>query len=115
MIRQECIEDIGLLDTSFFMYGEDIEWCYRAKRAGWRVYYVPLATVVHHKGQSTGKCSSRMIFHWYDATWKVYRKHLANRYPLLINAVVWAGCYSMCGFSLLANQMRSSKQVPSRR
>jgi GT2 family glycosyltransferase len=115
MIRRECAEEIGLLDTSFFMYAEDIEWCYRAKRAGWSVFYVPTATVLHYKGQSTGKCSTRMIFHWYDATWKVYHKQRADRYSPVVNAIVWAGCYGMCGLSLMVNLMRSSKKVPSRR
>lgn len=115
MIRRECVADIGLLDTSFFMYAEDIEWCYRAKRAGWSVYYVPTATVLHHKGKSTSKCSNRMIFHWYDATWRVYRKQLASRYPPIVNAMVWTGCYGMCVASLVANVVRGSKQVPSRR
>ena len=115
MIRQQCLVAIGHLDESFFMYGEDVEWCYRAKDAGWNVYYVPTATVVHHKGQSTSKQSYRMIYHWYMGTWRVYAQYMAKRYPAVVNATVWAGLRTMLGASLVANFFRFKKRVPSRK
>jgi len=114
MIRQACMLDIGLLDESFFMYGEDLDWCYRARKAGWKVFYVPTANVVHHKGQSTRIRSHRMIYHWYSAIWTVYRKHLSQQYPATINALVWTGCHVMCALSLFRNVLRREKRVPSR-
>lgn len=115
MIRRECLRQIGLLDEALFMYGEDCEWCYRAKEHEWKVRYVPITTVIHYKGQSTSKCSSRMIRHWYSATWYLYRKHLARRYNALVNAAVWLGCRTMCIASLLANALRRERFVPGRR
>ena len=114
MIRAECLQQIGTLDESFFMYGEDCEWCYRAKAAGWKVYYVPASTIVHHKGQSTSQASSRMIYHWYSATWRLYKKHLASRYPFPVNAAVWGGCRFMCGVSMAVNSLWNTRRVPSR-
>jgi N-acetylglucosaminyl-diphospho-decaprenol L-rhamnosyltransferase len=53
IVRREAIESAGLLDERYFMYSEEIEWCYRIKQHGWRVVYVPDATVVHHEGSSS--------------------------------------------------------------
>ncbi len=115
LVRQECIKEIGALDESFFMYGEDLEWCYRAKSFGWKVYYVPTATIVHYKGKSTSKRSNRMIYHWHHSTWHVYRKQIAPQYPAVVNGIVWAGFYAMCAASLFANLFRPTKRVPGRR
>ena len=58
MIRKKVVDEIGLLDERFFMYGEELDWCLRAKRAGWLVMYHPDAQIVHYKGESA-KSNSR--------------------------------------------------------
>lgn len=115
MIRRECLEDVGLLDESFFMYGEDVDLCYRATAHGWKVFYAPLGTIIHHKGQSTGKRSYGMIRYWYGSTWKLYREHIASGYPSVVNVMVWGGLWVMCGASMAANVVRRKKGVPGRR
>ena len=55
MVRREAVESAGLLDERYFMYSEEVEWCYRVKRNGWGVTYLPSATVVHHEGASSGQ------------------------------------------------------------
>lgn len=115
MIRRECLITTGLLDESYFIYGEDIDLCYRAKTLGWKIFYVPTATIVHHKGRSTGKRSYRMIRYWYDSAWRLYRKQVALHYPGVVNALVWSGFRAMCAASLVMNFLRSEKRVPSRR
>ena len=52
MIRRETVQDVGVLDESFFMYAEDIDWSYRMKHEGWQIWFVPTATVLHRKKQS---------------------------------------------------------------
>lgn len=115
MIRKECLEDIGLLDESYFMYGEDVDLCYRAGAHGWKVFYAPVGTIIHHKGQSTGKRSYNMIQYWYGSTWKLYRDRIAREYSPLVNAFVWSGLWTMCAASLIVNFVRPNKQVPGRR
>jgi GT2 family glycosyltransferase len=60
LARQEMIRQIGGLDEDFFMYGEEVEWCHRARAAGWQVRYVPHASILHYGGVSTERCASQM-------------------------------------------------------
>jgi len=115
LIRTETVTDIGLLDEEFYMYGEDLDWCYRAKEAGWKVIYYPKVRVRHHKGQSSQKRSYMMIFWWFKALWIVYRKHCSSRYVFPVNWAVWAGLYTSCALELARNLFRAQKKIPSRR
>jgi len=53
MVRREAVRDAGLLDEQFFMYGEDLDWAYRIKQAGWRIWYNANVTILHYKGASS--------------------------------------------------------------
>jgi GT2 family glycosyltransferase len=53
LLRREALQEVGTLDERFFMYSEELDWCYRAKKAGWEVVYLPTARVVHHVGKSS--------------------------------------------------------------
>lgn len=115
MIRRECLNDIGLLDESYFMYGEDVDLCYRAAEHGWKIFYAPVGTILHHKGKSSGKRSYIMIRHWYGAAEKLYRNRIACEHSTVVNGLVRAGLWAMCTASLAANLMRRKKRVPGRR
>jgi GT2 family glycosyltransferase len=91
MIRRECMEGIGLLDERFFIYCEDEDWCFRAKKAGWKVVYNPEAVVIHHKGSSTSKRPLRMTFEWHKAILQFHRKNIAADYSPLVNGLVYLG------------------------
>ena len=54
MLRREAIQDVGLLDESFFMYGEDVDWCRRCWNANWQVVFIPGAQAIHYRGGSSG-------------------------------------------------------------
>lgn len=55
MVRGDVVETVGPLDTDFFMYGEDTEWCYRMRLAGWEIHYLPKAEITHFRGRSAGR------------------------------------------------------------
>ncbi len=55
LVRREAIEQAGLLDETFWMYGEDLDWAYRIKQRGWKVYYYPSVVVQHIKRASSGQ------------------------------------------------------------
>jgi len=91
MIRRRTMQDIGLLDERFFMYGEDLDWCLRAKQAGWRVMYYPRATIIHYKGRAVRHNSHRATRAFYHSMWLFHRKHFAESCSAITNLLVYAG------------------------
>lgn len=75
MIRGRAIAEVGLLDERFFMYCEEIDWCWRMKRAGWRVYCVPRAVVIHHEAQSTRQFRDEMFLQLWRSRFRLFEKH----------------------------------------
>jgi GT2 family glycosyltransferase len=106
LVRLAAIDDAGLLDTRFFMYGEDLDWAYRIKQRGWRVWYVPAARVVHLKGATARRQSYRMIVEFYRAMWLFHSKHYARRTPLLLNWLVGLGIVARGLLALAINAAR---------
>ena len=68
----------GLFDEGFFMYGEDLDWCYRIQQAGWRIYYTPDTQIVHYKGESTKKGELRYVRLFYGAMLRFAEKHFVE-------------------------------------
>lgn len=61
LVRREAIEQVGFMDERFFMYGEETDWCYRFKKAGYKVVYMPFAEIIHLGGESTKQVATRMM------------------------------------------------------
>ena len=101
LVRREAIDQVGLLDERFFMYGEDLDWCWRMKEAGWTVRYVPQVVVRHQHGAAGRKQPLPTTFHFFRAMDLFYRKHYARRYNPLVSAAVVTGIYTALGVSLL--------------
>ncbi len=76
MVRREVYRHVGGLDEDFFMYGEDLDWCYRIQQAGWKNYYVHSTRIIHYKGESTRRSSIDEIGMFYDAMRLFVRKRL---------------------------------------
>jgi N-acetylglucosaminyl-diphospho-decaprenol L-rhamnosyltransferase len=87
MVRREAVADVGLLDEAFFMYGEDLDWAFRIKAAGWRVVYYPLVTVLHVKRASSRQSPRAQIEFWRSME-IFYRKHYADATPRVIHAAI---------------------------
>jgi len=86
MVRREVFEKIGGLDEQFFMYGEDLDWCYRVQKAGWKVYYVHETTIIHYKGESTKRSSLDETKVFYNAMHLFVKKHFAS--SLLVELIL---------------------------
>lgn len=85
LIRQEVVEKIGLLNEKFFMYVEELEYCYRAKKAGFKVFYTPLASIIHYGGASNG--SRNAILGEYKGLFIFYKLH-EGIFPKLILSII---------------------------
>lgn len=98
LMRKEALDEIGLLDERFFMYAEDVDWCYRAKRRGWKVYFIPQAEVVHYIGQSSRRAGRKAIVERHRSMYRFYQKHY--RRNLLLDGLTAAGIAMRAGFLL---------------
>ena len=87
LVRKEAILQVGLMDESFFMYGEDLDWAYRIKDAGWKIYYNPAVSVLHVKKASTRQ-NPRAQVEFYRAMDIFYRKHFAAETPWWLDRLV---------------------------
>jgi N-acetylglucosaminyl-diphospho-decaprenol L-rhamnosyltransferase len=101
LVRREAIDQVGVLDERFFMYGEDLDWCWRMKEAGWTVRYVPGVVVRHQHGAAGRQQPLRATFHFFRAMDLFYRKHYARRYNPVVTAAVVAGIYTALAVSLV--------------
>lgn len=75
LTRRAVLEQVGLLDEAFFMYAEEVDWCYRVRRAGWAIWQQPAAQVTHVGGASTSQFRARMQIALYDSRLRFFRKH----------------------------------------
>jgi len=91
MIRREVYEKIGGFDENFFMYGEDLDYCYRINKAGWRVYYVPLTKIIHYKGESAKLANFDNIITFYKAMDIFVRKYYGRGYSAITDVVLRTG------------------------
>jgi GT2 family glycosyltransferase len=90
-LRRAVLDEVGPLDESFFMFGEDLDWCYRIKQRNWKVLYVGSKEVMHVKGASTRQAPKDMNAHFHRAMMIFYKKHLDQHYPFFVNWVIMAG------------------------
>jgi len=75
LVRRAVYDAIGGLDEAFYFYGEEMDWCYRAKKAGWLVYFTPAAQIVHYGGQSSDPMSPRMFVLLHQSRFRFYSKY----------------------------------------
>jgi GT2 family glycosyltransferase len=75
LVRREAIEQVGVMDERFFMYGEETDWCYRFWRDGWKVMFAPVGEIIHFGGQSAAKRPVAMIVQLRLSILKFIRKH----------------------------------------
>lgn len=90
MLRKAALDRIGFFDPRYFMFGEDIDLCYRLKLGGWKVFYLPTARVAHHKRAATSKAQRQALYERHRAMWTYHFKHHAKDVSAFGNGLVWA-------------------------
>jgi GT2 family glycosyltransferase len=106
MVPTRVVREVGLLDEDFFMYGEDLDWAYRIKRAGYKVLYNPRVRVLHHKGASSRQNSLRATYEFYRAMLVFYRKHYAPGTFFVWRWLMEGAIYLFGGLAYLRNYLR---------
>jgi N-acetylglucosaminyl-diphospho-decaprenol L-rhamnosyltransferase len=105
LIRREALEKAGLFDESFFMYGEDLDLCFRIRQHGWKIWYDPDVTVLHYKGASSKQNSSKANYEFYRSMLLFHRKHFASRTFFLVNWLIVSAIVVKGGWALLRNTL----------
>jgi GT2 family glycosyltransferase len=94
------IDRIGLLDNDYFMFCEDVDWCFRAWRAGFKVVYLPTSEITHAIGRSTDKAPNRMIGTFHRSMFRFYRKNMLPQVNPIARPFAAAG--AACALALRA-------------
>jgi len=91
MVRQETLDQVGLLDEAFFMYCEEIDWCWRIKKAGWQIWSQPAARVVHYAGQSTRQFHQAMTVALWRSRFLLYDRYYPAWWRFLNRQIIGIG------------------------
>jgi GT2 family glycosyltransferase len=110
LIRRAVVERIGLLDERFFLYGEDLDWCLRAREAGWTVRYEPGVVVQHQHGAASRQRALRTTYHFFRAMDLFYRKHYVHRYHPLVTGAVRTAIYGALALAVCRKLLTAPSQ-----
>ncbi|MCO5260455.1 MAG: glycosyltransferase family 2 protein [Crocinitomicaceae bacterium] len=102
LMRHDVLKEVGLLDETFFMYGEDIDLSYRIIKGGYKNYYFPETRIIHYKGESTKKSSVNYVFVFYQAMVIFAEKHFSQRNAKLFSFLINFAIYLRAGLAILA-------------
>lgn len=105
LMRKTVLEKVGLLDETFFMYGEDIDLSYRIQLGGYKNYYYPNTSIIHYKGESTKKSSVNYVFVFYNAMIIFAKKHFSKNNAQLFSFLINIAVYVRAGFAIFSRMI----------
>ena len=111
LMRRKTLDKCGLLDETFFMYGEDIDLSYRITLAGYKNYYFPETRIIHYKGESTKKTSVNYVLVFYKAMEIFAKKHFAKKRARLFSFIINLAIYFRA-FLALVSQFLGKVYMP---
>jgi GT2 family glycosyltransferase len=110
MLRMATLERVGFFDPRYFMYGEDLDLCYRMKLGGWKVFYVPAAGATHHVRPDNAATQRQLSYERHRSMWAYHFKHHAEDVSAFGNGLVWAQIWGRW----VAEQLKGSVKRPKR-
>lgn len=111
MMRSSVLEDTGLMDEKYFLYFEEVDLCFAAKKAGWQIWHNPNYIVQHIEGAATdfqGESNKRRPHYWFDSRARFFEKNYGMIYKFFAN-LAWVSGYSICFIKKIIKQ---ESQVP---
>lgn len=106
LMRKEALDKVGLLDETFFMYGEDIDLSWRIIQGGYKNYYFPRTSIIHYKGESTKKGSLNYVFVFYNAMIIFAKKHFSEKNAAAFSALINMAIYFRAALSIVKQFVR---------
>lgn len=106
LLRQSVIDQVGVLDEGFFMLFEEVDWCYRIKKAGWQIWFTPRAKIIHHYGQSIKQVKAKMILSSHKGLFRFWHKHYrGNRWYL--DGFAYLGLMALAWVRIAAHTLKN--------
>jgi lipopolysaccharide/colanic/teichoic acid biosynthesis glycosyltransferase len=105
MVPRPVLYEVGYLDEAFFMYGEDLDWCYRIRENGWKVRYFSGTQIIHFKGESSKRAQFDRLKVFYQAMTKFAHKHFRAKYLFMPYWLLWLAIWARAGFAFLRNSL----------
>ncbi len=108
MLRRKLLDRIGGFDESYFLFVEDVDLCYRTRKSGWEICYVPYASVIHFGGRSTQSVKSRAVYHHYRGIYRFFLKHHSLRWheKVVLYTELVVGFWIYLGYNCLKQLRR---------
>ncbi len=107
VIRRRVVEEVGMLDEDFFLYGEDLDWCYRISKSGWKIIYLPTTQIIHFKGESSRRSGFDSMRLFYQAMHLFVRKHFKNKYFFLPGWILLLAIWARASVSFLGGIIKN--------
>jgi hypothetical protein len=104
MLRRSALDRVGFFDPRYFMFGEDLDLCYRLKLGGWKIFYVPTANAHRRVKPAPPERQRQMSFERYSAMWTYHFKHHSEDVSAFSNGLVWAQIWGR----YMAEQVRNA-------
>jgi GT2 family glycosyltransferase len=89
LVRREAMEQVGLIDEQFFMYGDDLDWCLRFRKGGWRVTFCPEAEAIHYGGGTSARAPVHCYVEMQKANTQYWRTHYSWPARMMYLASLW--------------------------
>ena len=108
LMRKKALDEVGLLDEEFFMYGEDIDLSYRLVKAGYKNYYFADTRIIHYKGESTKKSSINYVFVFYNAMIIFAKKHFSSKNASTFSSLIKIAIYFRASIAITNRIIKKS-------
>lgn len=108
MLRKEILQKIGYFDEDYFMYGEDIDLCYRIKKSDGKIYYTPRTKAIHYKGESAKKSEFSYITNFYSSMLIFINKHFKTHYSIFLKFFLIAGIYLRAAIDFFVSFLKNA-------
>jgi GT2 family glycosyltransferase len=113
MLRMAAVDRIGFFDPRYFMFGEDIDLCYRLHLGGWKVFYLPTASATHHKHAPTTQAQREALYQRHRSMWTYHFKHHSEGVSAFSNGLVWAQIWGRWVAASVRNSVMKSDRKSS--
>jgi len=110
MLRAAALDRVGFFDPRYFMFGEDIDLCYRLRLGGWKVFYLPSATAMHHITPAAPEVQRKMSYERHRSMWAYHFKHHAEDVSAFGNGLVWAQIWGRWAAQRVKDTVRPPKR-----